>query len=60
MNEKVEGIYPPYPLAAIGIRPGRPKRLVPGDEAAAKALKKRRLTSLYDGTPRGSMILAGA
>ena len=32
--------------------PGYPKRPVPCDEAAAKALKKRTLTNLYDARPQ--------
>ena len=32
--------------------PGYPKRPVPRDEAAAKALKKRTLTNLYNARPQ--------
>ncbi len=32
--------------------PGYPKRLVPRDEAAVKAIKKRTLTNLYNARPQ--------
>ena len=52
-NSEIAGLNPPEWVAGVEEPvPGYPKRPVPCDEAAAKELKARTLTNLYNARPQ--------